>query len=220
MKAEQNQVIVESKFLWGRLLIPILLLVGLAVTAYVVRNFPQVEQRAIVIYPSSTPLMSLAPSPLDLATPYIRLHTNKDKYPYQASVPVEIFLNTGDMEISEAHISLSYDPHFFSLAPNDIKVLDVFTSFGLENLAEGKLDMTLFVPPQQDYLPVKTDTETKIAIINFKTGSESTDKAEIRLIFSKKSIEGTSLIEAGKERGVQLQNALENVSGVSFEISP
>lgn len=217
----RQNIVIHKEWSIIRVVVFIGIVVGLGVGLFAFQTYRDARSRASMskATPVSFPLeSSLIPSPkTDLIPPYIRLVTTKRQYGFQEMAPVEIYMETGDQEVMEADVALSFDPDLLEISQEYIRVTDVFKVLDVETVEEGTVDFSLFVNPTVGHKPVVAEKEIKIATLNFKIKALEKNEVEIGVSFEKGQMKGTGLIPYTKERG-EIKNILESVEGVVFSV--
>ena len=62
-------------------------------------------------------------------------------------MPVEVYLDTNNIETVEAGVSVSFDPTKLLFAPRDVVIEDVYRAKQVEEIGPGRIDMSFFITP-------------------------------------------------------------------------
>ena len=220
MNEESPQLIVTTEWSLARLLIIFILFLGIGAGVFATLTFRDVRSKAASQNPTPTPLVEVVlPSPnTNLSPPYLRLVVSKKNYGFNASVPVDVYLNTNGSKTVEADIALTFDTNLVDISKSEIVSTGVFKSLNVDEIQDGKVAFSLFVNPQIGHEPITLEKETKIATLSFKTKA-LTGKTQIKFEFNRNDTSKTALIPLTQTRPDKPQNLLTAVEGVDVEIT-
>lgn len=218
---KQPDYIITHEWAMERLLVVLVGLLGVGVTVIGVLTYQEIRSQAEQLTPTPTPFVSeeiqgVPPAQRTLKTPYLRLVTIKPNYGLQTEVPVEVYMSTGDAEVVEAQLQLSFDPELVEPG-KEIEITDVFKTIQTNTEEAGKLSFSLFVTPQVGHEPIAASQEVKIATVYFKTQALESDAVEIAL---ETGGEASGLFKFSEDRITGAENILEDSEGASFSIKP
>ncbi|MBI4058288.1 hypothetical protein HY408_00810 [Candidatus Gottesmanbacteria bacterium] len=190
---------------------------GVGIYLFSIKSVPKKSESVTPV-----PTFSTAPTPiepLNTTPPYVRLVVSEQTFGLRESVPVEVYLNSGDRRVVELDIVVTYDQETLEIAESDINFEKIFHVSGIEAIGEGKVMFSLFNETDIGHLPVMLPTETKVATLYFKTLTLEKVGVPINLIFNKGKNTGTRLIEYEPEDEKQVTNILESVHNLDIIIA-
>ncbi|RJR14777.1 hypothetical protein C4579_04115 [Candidatus Microgenomates bacterium] len=218
--SENQDLIVSHEVSAKRLLVLAIGLFGIGATVMGALTVQNVRSKAAVPVVSPSPFVEIVPPPqTGLVAPFIRLVTMQSKYNLLSTVPVSVYMDTGDQEVSESTVQLAFDPNVLEISQDDIQLEPVFKSMEA-NIFDNIITITMFVNTELGYPSVQTQGEQKVATLFFKTKTEPKDRSVIAIDFEKNNPTKTSMFAAGTTRDEEPENLLTNVEEASFAIAP
>ncbi|MEK7165476.1 MAG: hypothetical protein AAB874_01555 [Patescibacteria group bacterium] len=220
MNQSENEVILEKEWSFWRIGMMVSVLVGIGIGMIAFFTFRDGSGRASVPVVKPTPFSTLivVPSPrTELVTPYARLVSER-LYHISDKILVDIYAATGNQEVVELTLILTYDPQVLEVNADNIKNAGVFKTINADTKEPGKLILTLFITPTVGHKPIVLHQETKLATVQFKPLVAQQGRVEVNLEYSKGNSQFTTLTPFSSDRPEKPINLLESVEGAVFTI--
>ena len=215
---DTNKLIVKE---WSvlRIIFLLALAVGVGVGVVALKELRDVRSRAYIVTPKASPFTPrILPPVTNLSTPYVRLFTQKQKYGLNDVVPVEVYINTGSKESMVLTLVITYDGDSLEFDEKNIEQANLFKTIDIGKSEKGRLEITFFIVPQVGHKAIATNTDTQVAILPFKTNVLEKKEVRVDLEFNRGSSEKTLLMPYSLERSDKLENLLQSVQGVLFDV--
>ncbi len=196
-----------------------LIIIGLIAGAMLVFRFgalPSTDLRSRaateVPVPTGFVMNQLLPAQNVLVPPSVRVATGSRSFDMHKPMSVGVVLNTGTLAISEATVTVTYDPDFLVLADDGVILADkVNATLQVEKRVPGEIQITVFVTEEAGQSALTFNAENPLVFLTFVPTGTAVSGTVVEPILTKSQLAGVrgnaeipEKIEFRSAEGVQL----------------